>query len=342
MTSSFPVLRQSDGLKTGDVDGVRCPATTRMVDSTRAGVRHREHRSATDDSSRRATIASRGEHDERGAVLILALVFLVAVSLVIMSLAQLAGNNLVATVQFDNALTMKSWANSVANVALQNVRYNFATNTLEASSPVPCWGSSTSASLQDSSSNSSLTMSAWCSTTWNPFSPVTRVVTVSVCLGGITAVECANRPLLEVVAAMNDYPNQFGPANCEPGTAQTSTSTCGTGMTIQSWIFNLTLPTVSVVSPSLSATCSGDLVTVTGSGFSNATDVTIYVDQSPYPSGPYPALSATSISVSNGGGTVTACAPSEPTGTSAFVAVTTPVGTSTYGLANPSSAFTYQ
>lgn len=289
------------------------------------------------------TPARSGERDERGAVLILALVFLVAVSLVIMSLAQLAGSNLVATVQFDNALTMKSWANSVADVALQNARYNFASNTLEASAPVPCWGSSSSASLTDSLNNSTLTMSAWCTTSWNPFSSVTRVVTVSVCVGGITAVECANRPLLEVVAAMNDYPNQFGPANCEPGTTQSSTSTCGTGMTIQSWIFNLVLPSVSVVSPSVTTACgTGNLVTVTGTGFENATGVTIYVDQSPYPVGPYPALSATSVTVSNGGDTVTACAPSEPSGTKAFAAVTTPVGTSTYGLANPNSAFTYQ
>ena len=289
------------------------------------------------------TLASGGGRDERGAVLILALVFLVAVSLVIMSLVQLAGSNLVATVQFDNALTMKSWSNSVADVALQNVRYNFATNTLEASAPVPCWGSSTSASLTDSPVNSTLTMSAWCTTAWNPFSSVTRVVTVSVCQGGITAVECANRPLLEVVAEMNDYPNQFGPANCVPGTIQSSTSTCGTGMTIQSWIFNLVLPFVSVVTPSVNAACgTGNLVTVTGTGFENATGVTIYVDQSPYPLGPYPALSATAVTVSNGGDTVTACAPYEPAGTSAFVSVTTPVGASTYGLANPNSAFTYQ
>ena len=332
MTHIFSIFRRSNDLSTSEVERGRCPVSARTVDISKAGVRYREHRFVTkSETSRRPTITNRGERDERGAVLILALVFLVAVSLVIMSLAQLAGNNLVATVQFDNALTMKSWANSVADVALQSARYDFAYNTLNASPPVPCWGSSSSASLTD---NSQIQMSAWCTTTWNPFSSVTRVVTVSVCLGGITAVECANRPLLEVVAEMNDYPNQFGPAQC----FKEVTLTCGTGMTIQSWIFNLVLPTVSAVSPSTSTACgTGNLVTVTGTGFSNVTGVTIYVDQSPYP-----ALSATSIRAPNGASTLTACAPSEPSGTPAFVAVTTPVGTSTYGLANPSSAFTYR
>ena len=278
---------------------------------------------------------------EEGAVLMLALVFLVAVSLVILSLVQLAGNNLVATVQFNNALTTKSWANSVADVALQNVRYNFVKNTINPvnqSSPVPCWGSSATASLANSSNGSTLTMDAWCATQWNPFSSATRVTTLAVCLDGVSAAACANRPLLEVVAAFNDYPNQFGPANCLPGTTQSATSTCGTGMTIESWIFNLTLPTVSAVSASLNVTTcgTGNLLTITGTGLANATSATIYVNQSPYP-----VLSANSVTPS-GSLTLTACAPKEPSGTPAFVAVTTPVGTSTYGSANPSSAFAYQ
>jgi hypothetical protein len=67
---------------------------------------------------------SRAE-DETGALLILALVFLVVISALCASLSLWATNNLNNTGTFATALSLQSASNSVTQLAVQDVRYNF-------------------------------------------------------------------------------------------------------------------------------------------------------------------------------------------------------------------------
>ena len=159
--------------------------------------------------------------DEKGTTLLLALVFLLVISLIVVSMVGLAGNNLHATVQFKSAHAAETSANSAAEVAVNYSRYHFVQGT-KSVAPQVCWTVTPSKlSLAETIGASSFTTSVdvWCSTTLAPLSTSsTRVITVSVCLSSLslTNVQCAARPLLQAVVSFDDYPNVFGPDTCFP------------------------------------------------------------------------------------------------------------------------------
>lgn len=263
--------------------------------------------------------------DEAGAVLILALVFFFAVSMIVISLVQMAGNNLTDTVKFKAAQSMESAANSATEVALQTMRYNFTAATLNASPPVPCWTTAPTNSLL---TLNNFTVATWCSAQWNPLSAATRIVTVSTCVSSVsmTAALCAANPLLRAQATFDDYPTPIGSTNCARGSVASSTSTCGTGMTINDWAFRVVLPTVSAVVHTVSASCATQPVLVTGTGLTNATSVLFTITSGIAGNQVFAASKIVSVTDTS----VVACAPTTGSGT-AYVTVVTPVGASPYG-----------
>lgn len=275
-------------------------------------------------ATRRLDAPGRGTptgRDESGATLILALVFLVVVSLIGVSLANWVGSDLGNVLNFRAARAMQSTANSAAELAVQNLRYNFAAATLNASPPVPCWTTSPTPSQVTLNAQS---MSAWCATRWQPLSTSTRIVTITTCPSSLSASACANAPLLLSVVTFDDYTS----ASSAIGTAQCS-ATCGAVMRIDSWVFDATPPTVTSIT-NTGPSCSTTPMTVTGTGFvSGATSVQIIVNaQSNL------VLAATNVQVLSST-SLSACSPSG-TG-SGDVTVTTPVGTSVA----TSTAFSY-
>ncbi len=123
---------------------------------------------------RRSTgVAVGPSHDESGAVLILALVFLVAVSVIIGGLTDWITNDLRNSDNFAETQSVTSSATNAVNLAIQSIRYapqlyNATTNqtqTLNASPPSACWNSATSQQFA---------MNIYCSSTWNPASANTR------------------------------------------------------------------------------------------------------------------------------------------------------------------------
>lgn len=177
--------------------------------------------------------------DESGSSLILALVFLIVVSLIAISLASWAGSGLINVVNFKSARSAQVAANAATETAIQNVRYNFlAAQTLNPpSSPQPCWTASPTLSQVTVSSQ---TIAVWCSTVWSPVSHKTRTVTISACSSSVTTGDAclATPPLLTVVVIFDDYPSVFGGSNCAPVLTSSGTSTCGTGVTVKSWVFS--------------------------------------------------------------------------------------------------------
>lgn len=282
--------------------------------------------------------------DESGALLILALVFILVISVIAGALTRWVTNDLNNTNKFDSALSIETAANNAVELALQNVRYNFASQTLNAVPPQPCWTTSPSVSQVTFDAQ---TVSVWCTTNWSPLSSNTRVVTFYVCqsnfsgtptLGDMNtaATACALNPLLQAVIAFDDFPNTISASNCPPNSGGSS-STCGTTLTVQSWAFGVTPPTVSGVgdatSLSLCPLPGSKLVTIAGTTLSGATAVSFFVPQASnnaiFLASPLSGGSATSVTV---------CGPSGLSAGSMYqVSVTTPAGTSVPTLLGASS-----
>jgi len=74
-------------------------------------------------------------------------------------------------------------------------------------------------------------MSVWCSLVWTPLSASTRVETFSACPSTESASTCTANPYVQAVVTFDDYPTPIGLA-----TTSACTTTCGTGMTVDSWV----------------------------------------------------------------------------------------------------------
>ena len=267
-----------------------------------------------------ALAPGRNRRNEAGGSLVLALVFLVVVSFIALGLANSLGGGLINAVNFRAARSMQSAANSAAELALESLRYNFTPSTLNASPPQPCWGTSSSSPLTIDAQ----TVDAWCSTRWNPVSTGTRVVTIDVCPSSFDSTACSVSPLLLAVVTFDDYPASGGPVS----TAQ-CTTTCGTDVAINSWVYGAVPPTVASVANGTTACGATTAVVMTGTGFiSGSTRVNFLIN-----AGNNVVLSATQVNVVNST-TLTACSPSG-SGSNVEVTVTTPVGTSAAGPSGP-------
>ena len=180
-------------------------------------------------------------HDrDRGAILILALIYVVAVSLVVIALASWAANNLKNTARFTSATQMEASARNTAEVAINSIRYTplLASNqTLNASPANYCWGTSAPSSETytfksgNSTNTQTYAFSAWCSTTWNPLSAVSRVVNIYVCPSTVGVTSCEASPFLAVVVQFDDYP----PGSTSSPIPSICSVWCGQGMTILTW-----------------------------------------------------------------------------------------------------------
>jgi len=175
--------------------------------------------------------------DEKGATLILALIFIIVISAVAATLTSWVRNDLNNSTQFTNAQSAQSAANSAVESALQTVRYRFTGNDLSA--PAHCWTTGTPpGQITINQQGTTVTLAVWCSTVWNPLSTNTRIVTILTCLNTVASeAACNANPLLQAVVVLNDYP-AYGTSACIPGTTPlTPPDTCGTGMSIVSWAF---------------------------------------------------------------------------------------------------------
>jgi Tfp pilus assembly protein PilX len=181
---------------------------------------------------------NRGERGESGAILILALVYIVVVSVIVLAMSSWATNDLKNTTVFTNVNSTNYAATSATDVAIQSIRYNpIPSATPGGGSPTPyaeCWVPTSGTVSQLTVDN--VNIEEWCSTTENLASPQTRVVTLDACVGSGAASVCSS-PWLVAVVAFNDYPpggQPLLPTQCN----LMAQKTCGEGVTIQSWTWN--------------------------------------------------------------------------------------------------------
>ncbi|HEY6427070.1 MAG TPA: IPT/TIG domain-containing protein [Acidimicrobiales bacterium] len=305
---------------------------------------------------------ARGASDEQGAVLILALIFLVSVSLVVVALLTWTGASLTATGAFASERATETAATSAVNLAIQNSRYPTNTSGWQAptglwsqmenaSPPVACWpGGSTYTPPTGTQS-----VEVWCSMQWQPFTAQTRTITYSACVYSTgstppTAAACAANPNLQAIETYDDYPPGVAtpapnPVQCYVYASVTSPGGyCGQSMTQISWQWNPTVPAVTSITPTTSQITGGVAVNITGTNFVTGSTVSFVQESGNVPTnsgqsasqptqgvlGPFSALVSGCNSSGTGCTQLSVSAPAATSGTDYFVIVTTPGGTSAY------------
>ena len=146
-------------------------------------------------------------------------------------------NGLNAPISAGDQVTIGSGATAqtvtaTANAAINATTVNVASFTSTYAQPVntviyddACNGTSPSVTIGGNA------MSVWCSLVWTPDSAATRVETFSACPSSETASACTTSPYVQAVVTFDDYPTPIGLA-----TTSACTTTCGTGMTVDSWV----------------------------------------------------------------------------------------------------------
>lgn len=311
---------------------------------------------------RRLPLGERCRSDS-GASLILVLVFLLLGSLLVGGLATMAANDLLNSGNFAKARSLSYDATSAIDVAVQSIRYTpllTPTGTLNASPPSPCWPNNSEPNTLPTTGGNHFHV--WCSTMWTPTSADTRTVTLSACLSSVSAVKCAYHPLVQEAVSFDDYP----PGGAPP-THEACSTYCGESMTVDKWVEHPTMPTIGLLScaPSPGSCRSaplggpisgGENITITGTGFVTGcaktaatragcgTTVQFVEAAGGTPAADNVVLTVTPKNVHVRSSTsLTVTAPAVTEGSTYFVRVTTPSGSSadssavvfTYSAASP-------
>jgi hypothetical protein len=172
--------------------------------------------------------------DEAGAVLILALVFMLATSLLITGLLVWSGNNLSNVSSFERNRIQDYALNSGVETAIQSVRY----------SPTACPAGGFQIPVPNPNSQFNQFIDVWCNTVTNNGSIETRTVTLTACPdAAFTKGHCSSgpnpAPYLSVVVVFDDYADVNGvPPVASP--TYHCTATCGATMGVSSWTFKNT------------------------------------------------------------------------------------------------------
>jgi hypothetical protein len=184
--------------------------------------------------------SGQGPRNERGAVLILALVYLVSVSAIIAALTSWALNDLNDTTHFSSGFALQNAAGSATEVAIQYVRYSSTPLILGSNPAISCLGANatppTVTFTNGPNSDPTFftdTMAVWCSTNWSPDTSATRTVTFWACVspvGGTTASACQASPILKAIVVFDDYPSSLS----APIDGQCNVW-CGSGMIVSTW-----------------------------------------------------------------------------------------------------------
>jgi hypothetical protein len=272
--------------------------------------------------------------DERGASLILVLVFILIVGVVIGGLLTAQRSELANSRNFASERSLQYDASTAVDLAIQSIRYTpllAPGQTLNASPPQPCWAAGPSGTYGPNYHSHNVMadgvdVAVWCGTQWFPTSAKTRVVTISACQATTSSDVCAHNPVLQSVVTINDYPTGVS----APSYGQCVVY-CGTGLTINSWLTHQSVPLVSGISPSSGPVVGGGTITITGTGFTPNSVVNFTEESGGVPTADNVVIAVPSSNVNGGGTQLSATIPSNIVGSTYFVTVSTPTGTSAYG-----------
>ena len=173
---------------------------------------------------------------EAGAILILALIFLVAISFAILSLSNWTESSLNNSLKFQNTSERLYAAEGVTQLAVRASRYTFLNGVPGANeSGYICPGTLSPILIND------IYVQDWCSTQTFQFGTITREISITACLmpsasttlvGADCDIGSVNVPnLLSAVISIDDISSSHRTNQC----AFSNESACGASMTIVSW-----------------------------------------------------------------------------------------------------------
>ena len=152
--------------------------------------------------------------DEAGATLLLALMFVTVAGVLIGSLTMASGNDILNIGNFKASRATLGAAEGATQAQMNAMRYVYATT---------CPG--TLYTLDGAN------IVVTCTATANPASSASRVVTFTASPQGHTG-----QTLISAVVTYDDYSSSFNTNDCLPSTP--TPTTCGAGMTVNSWVLN--------------------------------------------------------------------------------------------------------
>lgn len=166
--------------------------------------------------------------DESGAVLILALGFVLLVGLVIVAIVQFAGVSFLTTESLSSQRYLESEATQAMTVAIQQTRTNYVSTVYTSGTPVSCLPTGSSFPV-----SSAANISVMCSGTAYGAGTATRIVSFYACEYGPTlptGSSCQANPILQAVVTFDDQDPARG-VFC----SSTAAGTCGLAETVDSW-----------------------------------------------------------------------------------------------------------
>ncbi len=222
---------------------------------------------------------------ERGAILILALAYIMIIGVVVAALTTWASGDLNNTGKFNDARGLDYSLSSAMEVAINNIRYTPVEGSVNASPPVACWGSGTYGSTSTASyatystyelPTSSDNIATWCTTRSDPNTATTRIVSIYACAApSTTAIStqwatsteienassvCAASPGLEAVVVFDDY-------------STTGKYVAGEGASLQSWDYSSLAQSTSLPN-SISVTSTPAAINLIGGTYQTAATAT--------------------------------------------------------------------
>jgi hypothetical protein len=177
--------------------------------------------------------------------MILALVYIVAISLVVGALASWVMNDLNNTVHFQSASNRTYAATAAADIAISNIRYAPYQTQTPPGTTGNCWTpAAPNNTTGPPAAIDGYTMAVWCNTYQNSTTLLTRstrTVTFYVCQESTldlpnpatAAYACSQKPLLFVEVVYDDYPQ----GEVTGYLTSTCTDTCGEQATVEDWIW---------------------------------------------------------------------------------------------------------
>ena len=149
---------------------------------------------------------------ESGAVLILAMIFMVVVGLVVGALASWSGNDIRNIANFRGARGTVSAAEGAVLAQMSTMRFAYVTTC--PGTPYPLDG---------------VSIVVTCTATVNPASSASRVVSFTASPQG-----AATTVLISAQVTYDDFSSGFNKNDCLPSIP--NPTTCGSGMTVNSWV----------------------------------------------------------------------------------------------------------
>jgi len=179
---------------------------------------------------RLARRARRAGRDERGATLIMALVFVFAIGLVLLALADLATGALLTTSNLRAQRTSGEDAATAVTIAVQATRYSY-TPAVYAGTLTSCLPAGITVASSDARLATSNSVVVWCTGDVHPLSAATRDVRFYACPAGTAAAQCTGRAVLLFAEVTFDDRDTLGAASCNA----TAVASCGNAIDIARW-----------------------------------------------------------------------------------------------------------